>query len=102
MPFIFDKKPEVEREEFREALRKKLKGGTPPPKLSFQEKMQLEKKLFGPRYVEKISQDDYKKALSKFDRLKFGATTETDRRSIESRVRYLKRIGGIKSLRSKR
>jgi len=102
MPFIFDKKPEIEREEFREATRKRLKGGTPPPKLSFQDKMKIEKKIFGPKYIEKISQDDYVKALRKMDRLKFGATTETDRRSIESRVRYLKRIGGIKSLRPRR
>ena len=102
MPFIFDKKQEVEREEFRETIRKKLRGGVPPPKLSFQDKMKIEKKIFGPKYIEKISQDDYRKALRKMDRLKFGATTETDRRSIESRVRYLKRIGGIKSLRLRR
>jgi hypothetical protein len=98
MPFIFDKKTEVERKEFREAIRKRLRGGAPPPKLSFQDKMKIEKKIFGPKYIEKISQDDYKKALRKMDRLKFGATTETDRKFIENRVGYLKRIGGIKSL----
>jgi len=100
MPFIFDKKPEVERQEFREAIRKRLRGGATSPKLSFQDKMKIEKKIFGPKYIEKISQDDYKKALRKMDRLKFGATTETDRKFIENRVGYLKRIGGIKSLRN--
>ena len=100
MPFIFDKKPEIEREKFREATRKRLKGGTQSPELSFQDKMKIEKKIFGPRYIEKISQDDYIKALIKMDRLKLGAKTETDRRAIESRVRYLKRIGGIKSLKN--
>lgn len=100
MPLIFDKKSEVKRREFREAIRKRLRGGTPSPRFSFQDKMKIEKKIFGPKYIEKISQDDYIKALREMDRLKFGATTETDRRAIESRVRYLKRIGGIKDLRN--
>lgn len=95
---IFDKKSEAEREEFREALRKRLRGVVNPPKLSFQEKIKIEKNIFGPKYIQKISEDDYKKALEKMDRLKFRATTEKDRKSIESRVRYLKRIGGIKSI----
>lgn len=98
---IFNKKPEVEREEFREALRKKIRG-IRTPKLSFQEKTQMERKIFGNSFVKKISQEDYRKALRKMDRAKFGALSTEDRSRTESRVRYLKRLGGLKNLRPKR
>lgn len=91
---IFDKKEEVGRQEFREALRKRLKAKTPQPKYSFQDKMKIEKNIFGPTYIEKISLDDYKKALRKMDRLKLKTRTEAARKAIDEKLQYLLRIGG--------
>jgi len=96
---IFDKKPEVEREGFREALRKKIRG-IRTPTLSFQEKTQLERKIFGSSFTKRISQEDYGKALEKMERTKFRALSDADRSKTEGMVRYLKRIGEIKSLRN--
>lgn len=95
---VFNQESELERDKFREAIRKRIKGGALLPKLSFQDKIKLEKKIFGPKGIETISLEDYRKALEKIDKLKLKTTTETERRSIESRVRYLKKVGGIKSL----
>jgi hypothetical protein len=91
---IFDKKPEVERKEFRETLRKRIRGA-PAPKLSFQDRMQLERKIFGSSAVERIFQDDYKKALRKMERLKFKTRTKATRKAIDDKLMYLLKIGGM-------
>jgi len=96
---IFNKKPEVEREGFRDALRKKIRG-IPTPRLSFQEKTQLERKIFGSSFTKRISQEDYRKALEKMERTKFRALSDADRSKTEGMVRYLKKIGEIESLRN--
>ena len=96
MPF-FDKNLEAKREEFRRSLMKRIKGA-PRLKLPFRERLQLERKIFVNRAAEKISRDDYKAALRKMDRTKFNLRSDRERVNIERKVRFLKKLGGIKKL----
>ncbi len=98
MSLIFEKEKEVKRKEFQTALCKRLRGGAPPPKLSFKEKSRIVAEMFGPRNIQKISQDTFTEKLRKKAKKKFGAVTETGRKLIESEVGYIMRIAGIKSL----
>jgi hypothetical protein len=95
---LFEKKPEAERIEFRRALHKRVPGA-PRVKFPFRERIQLERKIFGPKSIERISKDVYKSAILKMDKAKYRARTDEERINIEKKVRFFKKLGGIKKLR---
>jgi len=103
---LFDDKKEVSRKELRDTLKKSSMSipGTGGKKYTQRERAGLEKELFSPKYGSRISKGDYKSALeslrrsksrSVLDKGKTRRRTTVEKRSIESKRRFMKNIGGF-------
>ncbi len=94
---IFDEKKQISRISFRE----KLKGvsgqipGSPGRRYSMKERVKIEKELFGPKFGGHISEKEFKYGLKKLSRERLKCKTLEEKRSVERKIRYLKKIGGI-------
>ena len=93
---IFEKKEQISRSEFRQALRKDS-GSIPGSRRRFlrKERVVFEKEVFGKEYGPLISRDDYKRALRKLERDKYRVKTRAERVKTERKVKFLKKLGGI-------
>lgn len=105
---LFDDKKEVSRKELKTALKKSPMAipGTGGKRYTRKERASFEKELFSPKYGSRISKGDYKIALenlrkSRFesvldkDKGKMRKRTAAEKRSIESKRRFMKNIGGF-------
>ncbi len=87
---LFEKKKEISRREFREKLRKApshIPGTT--RKYYKEERVELEKEVFGKKYGSHITGLKYKKALQELGRERNKAKTRAEKLEIDRKVRYL-------------
>lgn len=92
---IFDNKKSISRSKFREVLRRTPMRSTSSARgYTHRERVNLEREVFGPKYGGQISKRDYRTALGKMHGDRFKAKNSVERREIERKIRYLKRIGG--------
>lgn len=89
---IFRGKPHLTRGEMRERLRKATPFIRGPGRKMYsrEERVKMEKELFGPKYGQYIERKEYRKVLKDLGKAKWRAPTETKRFEIERKIRYLK------------
>ncbi|KPJ71721.1 hypothetical protein AMJ50_01140 [Parcubacteria bacterium DG_74_3] len=89
---IFRGKTHLTREEMRERLRKATPFIPGPGRKMYsrEERVKMEKELFGPKYGQYIERKEYGKVLKDLEKAKWRAPTETERFAIERKIRYLK------------
>lgn len=103
---LFDEKKEVSRKELRSALKRSSTAipGTGGKKYTRKERTSFEKELFPPKYGSRISKGDYKSALENLRKSRFKSVldegkmrrrTTAEKRSIESKKRFMENIGGL-------
>lgn len=91
---IFDKKKSISRREFRKTLgRTPMRPASGARRHTRRERIKFEKEIFGPKYGGQISERDYRTALGKMHGDRFKAKSSAERREIERKIKYLKRIG---------
>lgn len=95
---IFDKKSELSRFEFKKALKgsSPYLPGTGSKMFSTKDRMSLEKKIFTPKYGDRISKLDYQRALRSLRIEKIKMRTLDERIKADREIKYLKGISGIK------
>jgi len=103
---LFDDKKEVSRKELRATLKRSSMTipGTGGKKYTRRERAGFEKELFSSKYGSRISKRDYKSALESLRKSRFKSVpdegkmrrrTTAEKRSIESKRRFMKNIGGL-------
>lgn len=93
---LFEKKRELSRSEFREALRKAsftIPGGG--GMFSTAERIKIEKEIFGKQYGGYISKEEYQRRLREMALEKARAKTGAKKLEIDRKIRFLKKLGGI-------
>jgi len=93
---LFEEKKEIPRRELRERLRK-APGRVPGSSRFYvrREREALEKE-FGKKYGSYISEPEYKKRLWELRRERYKAKTSAEKLEIDRKIRYLRKLGGIK------
>jgi hypothetical protein len=94
---LFEKKQELSRAKFREALRKSSPyiPGTGGKMYTKRERTEMEKKVFGKEYGSYISKQEYQRRLRLLERDKYRAKTGSEKLNIDRQIRYLKKLGGV-------
>ena len=93
---IFDDKKSISRKKLKSTLRKD-RGVIPQTggkKYHSQQRDEMAKGLFGPKYGSKISKNEYGKMIRNLEASKGSVKTSQDRRAIDQKVRYLREKGG--------
>ncbi len=95
---IFDKKSDLSRLEFKKALKRSSPylPGTGSKLFSTRERTSLEKKIFTPKYGDRISKQDYQRALRSLRTEKIKMKTLNERIRADKEIKYLRDISGIK------
>lgn len=93
---IFGGKSSLTRGQLRTALGKSSpyipgSGGRILPR---EERVGLEKGVFGKKYGSEIGEDDYRKAIKALEKSRSKAPTQTEKAKIERQARFLKGLGG--------
>ncbi len=95
---IFDKKQSFSRQELKNVFRRD--SGVIPKtggrKFFEAQRTKLSQDSFSRKYGSEISKQDYRRAVRDLGMAKRKTTDRRQRREIERRVNYLKRVGGIK------
>lgn len=93
---LFNKKQDISRAEFREALRKSPPHvpGTSGRMYNKGERTEMEKKVFGKEYGSHISRQEFQKRLRSLEGEKYGAKTGADKLRIDRQIRFLKQLEG--------
>lgn len=93
---IFGKEKYIDRREFRKKLEKaspKIPGSGKG--FSREERIDLEKQVFGKKYGELISKGEFKKKLLEMRHKRFRSGSFTEKKKLDRRIRYLEKISGI-------
>ena len=93
---IFDKKQYIDRQEFRAKLEKafsKIPGSS--KEFSREERIALEKDVFGRKFGEFITKQEFKRRLLKMRENKFRAKTTDEKMKLGRRMRYLEKLSDI-------
>lgn len=93
---IFNKKQHITRSELREILRKAssyIPGSS--RMFSREERVKLEKEVFGKKYGEFIDKGEFKRKLLELRHQKFIAKTSAEKTKIDRQIRYLEKLSGI-------
>jgi len=95
---IFDKKQSFSRREIKETFRRDsgIIPKTGGKKFYEGQRLSMADKSFHRKYGSEISKQDFRDAVRDVAMAKNQARTFKERREIEKRVNYLKKIGGIK------
>lgn len=95
---IFNKKREISRREFRRELERATPyiPKTAGRRYSRTERKAIEKELFGRKFGGHISRDEYKERLKQLTRARLKCKTLDEKRAAERKIRYLKKLGGLK------
>lgn len=92
---IFDKDKSISRRDLRGVLRKDrgyIEGGE--GRYTRQEREQIHKDVFGPKYGSDISKLDYRRAIRDLENKRSGAKDIKEREKIDDKIKYLKQLGG--------
>ncbi|MBZ9578473.1 hypothetical protein KJA14_01335 [Patescibacteria group bacterium] len=94
---LFEKKQQISRKEFRDTLRKRnpIVPGTFRKMFNFQERKQMEKRLFGKKLKAYTSREKYKRLVREVGREKYKVPDLSKKRIIDKKIRFLKKLGGI-------
>ena len=95
---VFGGKSSLSRGQLREGLRKSSPyiPGSAGRMFGRQERVGLEKEVFGKKYGSGITPREYSKGLKELKKEKSKTPTQAERFKIERKIRYLKGLGGIK------
>jgi len=93
---LFNKKQSISRKELKSALEKDqgIIPGAGGRKYYRREREKIAKEIFGTRYGSQISRDDYRRAIRGLRSSVKRAKTPAERKNINRKIKYLKRLGG--------
>lgn len=93
---IFDKEKSISRKDLKDILRKDrgmIPGGG-GRRYTISEKSRMEREVFGPQYGSNISKDDFRRAVQGLELGKLSAKSDSEKKEIEKKIKYLKKLGG--------
>ena len=93
---IFDKKQSLDRREFRAKLEKaspKIPGSS--KEFNRVERIKLEKEVFGKKFGQSITKQEFKRRLLKMRENKFRAKTGDEKLKLGRKMRYLEKLSNI-------
>ncbi len=93
---FFGKQKYIDRREFR----KKLEDASPKipgsgKEFNREERINLEKEIFGKKYGEFITKEEFKRKLLEMRYKKFRAKSFAEKKKLDRRIRYLEKLSGI-------
>jgi hypothetical protein len=95
---IFDEKRTFSRKEIKNiAIRDS--GAIPKTgeaKFYRRDRERIAEQSFAPKYGSEISKNDYRGAIKDLSRSKLQLDSRTEKRNVDKKINYLKKIGGIK------
>ena len=93
---IFDKRKSISREQLKSTL--KGESGIIPKtggrKYSGGERLEMSRKLFGPKYGSNIDKSDWRQRMRDLNSERIKTKTPEERTNITRQIDYLKKIGG--------
>jgi len=94
---LFEKREQITRKEFRTTFRKAnpILPGTGQKLFSGVERLKMEEKLFGKKFDSSTSKEKFEKLIKEVGKEKLRAPIGPARETIDKKIRFLRKFGGI-------